>query len=71
MRRLCNPTAAALRRVHLWLMLAWLAASAPICLVLPGSVAFLVFVSVYAIVVGHWSSWQGARAEQAAGGSAC
>lgn len=30
------------------------------------SIAYLVFVSVYAIVVSHWSAWQAARAEKTA-----
>lgn len=31
--------------------------------VLQRSIAFLVFVSIYANVMGHWSSWQAARVE--------
>lgn len=27
------------------------------------SIAYLVMISVYAVVTGHWSSWQSARAE--------
>jgi hypothetical protein len=27
------------------------------------SIVFLVFISVYAVVTGHWASWQAARIE--------
>jgi hypothetical protein len=52
-----------MRKLNGWLALIWLAASLPICLYLSTSVPFLVFVSVYAIVTGHWSTWQSARVE--------
>lgn len=50
-------------QMHKWMALAWLAAAAPICLFLSQSLPFIVFVSVYAVVVGHWGSYQAARAE--------
>lgn len=53
----------AMVKIHLWLTLLWLAASVPIVAFLSNSVPFLVFVSVYAVVTGHWSSWQAARVE--------
>jgi predicted negative regulator of RcsB-dependent stress response len=28
------------------------------------NIKFLVFISVYAVVTGHWSSWQAARVEE-------
>lgn len=49
--------------IHKWMAIAWFAAAVPICVFLSTSVPFLVFVSVYAVVVGHWGSWQAARAE--------
>lgn len=52
-----------MRRVNGWLTLLWLAAALPICLWLSESVPFLVFISVYAVVTGHWSAWQAARVE--------
>lgn len=58
-----NGEAEALMRLHKALTILWLAAALPICLLLARSVPFLVFVSVYAVVCGHWSSWQAARAE--------
>lgn len=50
-------------RLHGWLTLVWLAAAPLIILFLSDSVPFLVFISVYAVVTGHWSSWQAARVE--------
>jgi hypothetical protein len=35
----------------------------PICILLANSLAFVVWISVYAVVVAHWSSWQACRAE--------
>lgn len=52
-----------MRKLNGWLALIWLAASIPICIFLSSSVPFLVFVSVYAVVTGHWSTWQSARVE--------
>lgn len=56
-----NPDA--MVRLHKWLTILWLIAAVPICIWLNSSVPFLVFVSVYAVVTGHWSSWQAARVE--------
>ena len=53
----------AMVRLHKWLTIAWIAASPPIILFLSESVPFLVFISVYAVATGHWSSWQAARVE--------
>lgn len=52
-----------MRKINGWLALIWLAAALPICIWLSSSVPFLVFVSVYAVVTGHWSTWQSARVE--------
>lgn len=51
------------RKLNGWLAVIWLAASIPICIFLSTSVPFLVFVSVYAIVASHWSTWQASRVE--------
>lgn len=55
-----------LRRVHAFLTVFWLVMAVPSVLVWRNSVPYLVGVSVYALVVGHWSSWGSARAEDAA-----
>lgn len=52
-----------MRKLNGWLAVIWLAASLPICIFLASSVPFLVFVSVYAVVTGHWSTWQASRVE--------
>jgi hypothetical protein len=52
-----------MRKLNGWLAIIWLVASVPICIFLASSVPFLVFVSVYAVVTGHWSTWQASRVE--------
>jgi hypothetical protein len=54
----------AMVELHKWLTIGWLIAAVPICIWLNSSVPFLVFISVYAVVTGHWSSWQAARVEK-------
>lgn len=54
-------TPAAGRRVHMALMLLWVFAGIPVSFWLRQSVPWLVFLSVYAIVVGHWSGWSAER----------
>lgn len=49
--------------LHKWLTIIWFIAAFPICIFLANSVPFLVFVSVYAVVTGHWATWQAARTE--------
>lgn len=56
-------TAATQGRVHAGLAFGWLAAVPPIVIWLSDSIPFVVAISVYAVVVGHWSGWQAARAE--------
>jgi hypothetical protein len=52
-----------LRSVNGWLTIIWFIAAFPICIFFAQSVPFLVFISVYAVVTGHLSSWQAARVE--------
>ena len=47
---------------HGWSTIAWLIASVPIMIFFPTSV-IPVFISVYAVVTGHWASWQASRIE--------
>ena len=58
-------SAAFLRRFHALATAAWAAMVVPGVLWWRDSVPFLVMVSIYANVVGHWSSWQASRAEEA------
>ena len=54
-----------LGRINGALAIIWLILSIPAMMWWRNSVAFLVFVSVYANVAGHVSAWQAARAEKA------
>lgn len=49
------------RRIHLILMLVWTVVGIPVSIILRESVPWLVFLSVYAIIVGHWSGWSAER----------
>lgn len=51
------------KKVHATAGIIWLVASVPICIFLNSSIPLLVFISVYAIVVGHWSGWDAAGGE--------
>jgi len=53
-----------MRRLHGWLTIAWFIAAFPIMVFWSENIKFLVFISVYAVVTGHWSSWQAARVEE-------
>lgn len=50
-------------RLHLALALTWLALLVPTTLWWRESVYWVAIMSLYANVVGHWSAYQGARAE--------
>lgn len=52
-----------MRKVNGWLTILWFVAAIPICIWLSESVPFLVFISVYAVVTGHLSTWQASRVE--------
>lgn len=52
-----------LRGVHGWLTLLWIVLVIPGVLLWKSSIPFLVGVSIYANIMGHWSSWQAARVE--------
>jgi hypothetical protein len=51
------------RKINGWLTVLWFIAAFPICIFLANSVPFLVFISVYAVVTGHLSTWQASRVE--------
>jgi hypothetical protein len=53
-----------MRILHGWLTIIWFFAAFPIMYFWSNNITFLVFVSVYAVVTGHWSSWQAARVEE-------
>ncbi len=49
------------RIIHLILLFVWLGPGLVVSYILRESVPWLVFLSVYAIVVGHWSGWSAER----------
>jgi uncharacterized membrane protein len=52
------------RKVHGALTIGWFLIAIPAVFLWKNSVPFLVYVSVYANFVGHWSSYQAAKAEE-------
>jgi hypothetical protein len=52
-----------MRKINGWLTILWFIAAFPICFWFAESVPFLVFISVYAVVTGHWATWAAARVE--------
>jgi len=54
------------RRIHLALMILWIVVGLPVSWVLRQSVPWLVFLSVYAIIVGHASGWSAERPSEVA-----
>ena len=52
------------RKIHGSLAIGWFVIAIPAVLFWRDSVPFLVYVSVYANFVGHWSSYQAAKAEE-------
>lgn len=51
------------RRFHQVMMCVWVALLIPTIVVWSESILWLAFMSLYANFVGHWSAYQGARAE--------
>ncbi len=49
------------RRIHFTMMVLWIVPGLPISWYLRESVPWLVFLSVYAIIVGHASGWSAER----------
>lgn len=56
-----------MKKIHGWLTIFWVL-MVPISIVtnLVFAVAFISLISIYALAIGHFSSWQAARAEEAA-----
>lgn len=51
-----------MQRLHGWATIFWVAI-VPISFVYRDALVWVVFMSHYAIITGHWSSWQAARVE--------
>lgn len=56
-----------MKHFHLAMMLVWAALVIPTLLIWRDSILWIAFMSLYANFVGHFSAWQGSRAEKAAG----
>lgn len=52
-----------LRTFHKWATIAWATGGLLLSLLLMDSVAWVVFMSLWANVASHWAAWQGARGE--------
>lgn len=52
-----------LQKFHGWATVVWFVLSLPLALAFGDIIVFVTFLSLYAIVTGHWSSWQAARVE--------
>lgn len=52
-----------MRKMHGWLTILWFVAAFPIMYFWSENLPFIVFVSVYAVVTGHWSSYQACKVE--------
>jgi hypothetical protein len=57
----------ALRRFHAGMTVLWLVLAVPSILWWKDSILWVIVLSVWANVASHFSGWQGARAEDAAG----
>lgn len=52
-----------IRAFHKWATIIWFVLAFPICIFLSQSIPFIVFISVYAVVVSHWAAYQASSAE--------
>jgi hypothetical protein len=53
-----------LRHFHGWVTCIWICLLIPSLLFWSQSVTWVVLMSVWANIAGHWSAWQAARAEE-------
>lgn len=52
------------RRFHFWMIWVWAATLVPTLLWWRESLLWIAFMSLYAIVVGHWGAFQASHAEE-------
>jgi hypothetical protein len=57
-------SASLMRKVHLGLLIFWLTIGMVVSFVLRQSVAWVVALSVYAIVATHWAGWSAERPDE-------
>jgi hypothetical protein len=53
-----NITHSAMKRINKWLFWFWIFPGVPISIWLRNSVAWVVFLSVYAIIIAHLIEWR-------------
>ncbi len=56
-----NPKA--MRRFHGWATILWFVAAFPVMWFWSENIRFLVFISVYAVVTGHWAAYEASSVE--------
>jgi hypothetical protein len=61
-----DPKPRSLVRFHFVAMIIWALLAIPTVLIWRESILWVAFMSLYANFVGHFSGWDGARAEQSA-----
>lgn len=61
-KKLSDPRA--MKMVHGWAAVLWFIAAFPIMIFWSDNIPLVVFLSVYAVVTGHWASYQAAEAEE-------
>lgn len=57
-----------MKTFHAYMMVVWSLLALPTLLFWNQSILWIAFMSLYANFIGHFSAWQGARAEKAAKG---
>jgi hypothetical protein len=50
-----------LKKLHIWLFALWIVPGIPVSILLRNSVAWVVFLSVYAVVMQHLIEWHNSR----------
>lgn len=49
------------KKIHLALLTLWVVPGLPVSYLLRNSIAWVVFLSVYAIIASHWAGWSAER----------
>lgn len=52
-----------LRKLHAVMTIFWVIMAIPTVLWWHDSILYVALISVYALIIGHWSAWQASRAE--------
>jgi hypothetical protein len=52
-------------RIHFVLLVVWCLLVIPTLLLWRDSIAWITFMSIYAIIASHWAAWEASKAKQA------